>query len=272
MENRRGTTKSKGKKEINDKFYTKPEIAKELIKEVNLEEYDLIIEPSAGNGSFSKQIPNCKAYDIEPESEEIEKADWLKLDKSQFKGKILVIGNPPFGTNNNLAIEFINESAKIAEEIAFILPRTFRKPSVQDRINLNFSLIKDIDLADKSYLLNEEEYSVPTIFQIWKRTNTPREKTKRISKSGYFEFVDKSQADLRIQRVGGNAGTSDKNFNLASESNYFIKLTTDKITVDNFIELVNNTHFPTVEYTVGPKSLSKTELITEIEKKIKGKF
>lgn len=42
MENRRGTTKSKGKKEINDKFYTKPEIAKELIKEVNLEEYDSI--------------------------------------------------------------------------------------------------------------------------------------------------------------------------------------------------------------------------------------
>lgn len=269
MENRRGTTKSKGKKEINDKFYTKPEIAKELIKEVNLEEYDLIIEPSAGNGSFSMQIPKCKAYDIEPESEEIEKADWLKLDKSQFKGKILVIGNPPFGTNNNLAIEFINESAKIAEEIAFILPRTFRKSSVQDRINLNFSLIKDIDLEDKSYLLNEEEYSVPTIFQIWKRTSKPREKTKRISKSDYFEFVDKSQADLRIQRVGGNAGISDKNFNLASESNYFIKLTTDKITIDDFIKIVNNTHFPTVEYTVGPKSLSKTELITEIEKKVK---
>lgn len=63
-------------------------------------------------------------------------------------------------------MEFINESAKIAEEIAFILPRTFRKPSVQDRINLNFCLIKDKDLEDKSYLLNEEEYSISIIFQI----------------------------------------------------------------------------------------------------------
>jgi type I restriction-modification system DNA methylase subunit len=58
-----GTTKSKGQKEVNDKFYTKIEISKMCIDMLDLSEFDLVIEPSAGNGSFSKQIDNCIAYD-----------------------------------------------------------------------------------------------------------------------------------------------------------------------------------------------------------------
>jgi hypothetical protein len=54
-----------------DKFYTQVEVAKECIDLVpDLDTYDLIIEPSAGNGSFSSQL-NCIAYDIEPENKNI---------------------------------------------------------------------------------------------------------------------------------------------------------------------------------------------------------
>ena len=54
-----------------DKFYTQVEVAKECIDLVSdLDTYDLIIEPSAGNGSFSSQL-NCIAYDIEPENKNI---------------------------------------------------------------------------------------------------------------------------------------------------------------------------------------------------------
>ena len=54
-----------------DKFYTQIKIAKECIDLVpDLDTYDLIIEPSAGNGSFSSQL-NCIAYDIEPENKNI---------------------------------------------------------------------------------------------------------------------------------------------------------------------------------------------------------
>ena len=45
-----------------DKFYTKKEIAKELISYLDVAEYDKIIEPSAGNGSFSKQIKNMLCF------------------------------------------------------------------------------------------------------------------------------------------------------------------------------------------------------------------
>lgn len=57
-----------------DKYYTPMEIAHycigktfEVVGEENISE---IIEPSAGNGSFSKQL-KCIAYDIEPEHESI---------------------------------------------------------------------------------------------------------------------------------------------------------------------------------------------------------
>ena len=63
-------------KKNNDKFYTKPEIADDLIKfllsKVDIDKNDIIIEPSAGNGSFSNN-PNLikykiEAYDILPEN------------------------------------------------------------------------------------------------------------------------------------------------------------------------------------------------------------
>ena len=79
------TTKSNGQKDILDKFYTNADIAKQCINFIdNFSTYDCIIEPSAGNGSFSSQINNCKAYDLAPEAENIIQADWLSLDKTIF--------------------------------------------------------------------------------------------------------------------------------------------------------------------------------------------
>lgn len=75
----KGITKSLEKKEKNDKFYTKPEIAAWLLQEIHLSSYSLVIEPFAGNGSFSNQIINCVALDIEPESSNIQKQDFFNL-------------------------------------------------------------------------------------------------------------------------------------------------------------------------------------------------
>ena len=93
----------------NDKYYTPVALAKELIdvtmKVLADEEITEVIEPSAGNGSFSKQI-KCVAYDIEPECESIIKQDFLKIEMEYQKGR-LFIGNPPFGVKNNLSIKFL---------------------------------------------------------------------------------------------------------------------------------------------------------------------
>ena len=80
-----------------DKYYTPTDLAKycidktfEVIGEENITD---IIEPSAGNGSFSNLL-ECVAYDIEPEHESIIKQDYLELKLEYRKGR-LVIGNPP---------------------------------------------------------------------------------------------------------------------------------------------------------------------------------
>lgn len=265
-----GETKSNGQRDKLDRFYTPDSTVSQCLKLLNLSLYDCIIEPSAGIGSFSKYLPNVKAFDIAPAAENIIQADWLTLDKTQFNQyqHILVCGNPPFGEQSKLAINFFNESAKFAQTIAFILPLSFKKDSVQNRLDLNFTLINEILLPNCEFnLINKEKIKVPCVFQVWERTVTPRKKIKLKTTTDLFNFVGKEQADFRIQRVGGNAGKASFDLTKAASSNYFIKNNTN-IPNENFVTFINTLEFPTIAFTVGPKSLSKGELIAIIEENI----
>ena len=138
--------KTKNTKEVReeglDKFYTIPSYSKKCIDKVfelyDKTGFDLIIEPSAGNGSFFNQL-NCDnkiGIDISPENENIVKMDFFDYTPHPPINNILVIGNPPFGKISSIAIKFFNHAAKWANVIAFIIPRTFRKPSVHNKLNL----------------------------------------------------------------------------------------------------------------------------------------
>jgi len=133
-----------------DQFFTKPEISQELIRKVDqilgLENFDLFLEPSAGSGSFYDYLPLNKRIGIDidasPQSPYLQR-DFLLLSPSELnynKEKILVIGNPPFGKNSNKALQFLNHSFLFANFVCFILPSTFNKTSMQNRVDLNFSL------------------------------------------------------------------------------------------------------------------------------------
>lgn len=261
-------TKSNGQKDPLDRFYTPRETVKQCLELLDLFEYDCIIEPSAGTGNFLKEFPEGSfGFDIAPAAEGIEKADWFKLDKNQFKSfnSILVCGNPPFGQQNSLAIGFFNESAKFCDTIAFILPLTFKKDSVQNRLNLSFHLEKETILTNNSFHLNDSEIiNVPCVFQVWVKKNEKRKITHLKTTTSLFSFVSKEEADFRVQRVGGNASKASLDLNKSASSNYFIKNNSNK-TNEEFINFINNLKFPTIEFTVGPKSLSKREMIAVIE-------
>ena len=262
-----GETKSLGRKDKLDRFYTPSNIVNQCLQLLNLNEYDCIIEPSAGMGSFSEKIPNCISYDIAPEKDYIIQQDWFTLDKTNFKqyNNILVVGNPPFGEQNSLAIRFFNESARFCNAIAFILPLSFKKDSIQNQLNLNFYLEKELLLNNCNfYLKNQEELTVPCVFQVWIKHNSPRKKKRLKTTSTLFSYVKKEEADFRVQRVGGNAGKASFDLNRAVSSNYFIKNNSDK-TNEEFVDYINHLTFPTIEFTVGPKSLSKGEMVAVIE-------
>lgn len=266
------TKQTKGlKRNTIDKYYTKDSIVVMCLdlvtKYININSDDLVIEPSAGNGSFIKGIKsisnNSKFYDLEPENDEIIKQDYLLYNYSNIKesfNQIHIIGNPPFGRQSSLAIKFIKKSCEFCDSISFILPKSFKKDSLKKTFQLNFHLLFEIDLPDKSFLVDGLEYNVPCVFQIWEKKTTNRVVNKKLEPI-HFMFVEKTDnPDISFRRVGVNAGTIDKNIeNKSIQSHYFIKFNNGKSLSENLDKLSIITY--DFNNTVGPKSISKQELI-----------
>jgi hypothetical protein len=254
-----------------DKYYTKDfvvELCLNLFKKyIQINPDELIIEPSAGNGSFIRGIKlltnNFKFYDIEPHNDEIIKQDYLLFNYNNIKetfSKIHIIGNPPFGRQSSLAIKFIKKSCEFCDSISFILPKSFKKDSLKKTFPLNFHLIFEIDLPYKSFLVDDVEHDVPCIFQIWEKKIINRFINKKLEPVSFI-FVKKTEnPDISFRRVGVNAGTIDKKINEKSiQSHYFIKFTNGKSITDNINKLSTITY--DFNNSVGPKSISKQELI-----------
>ena len=259
-----------------DKYYTKISVVKECIASIkeyiNITKNDLIIEPSAGNGSFIENIKllsdNYIFYDLEPEHNEIIKQDFLDLDFTKIKqeyNNIHVIGNPPFGRQSSIAIKFIKICCQFANSISFILPKSFKKNSMQNHFSKNFHLMYEKDVSEKSFLVNNIECDVPCVFQIWQYKIEKRNKIEKIEPM-FFKFVKKQDnPDISFRRVGVNAGIISEEINNKScQSHYFIKFTNNKSIICN----INNLKLIKFEFnnTVGPKSISKPELINEFNK------
>jgi len=254
-----------------DKYYTKDasvELCMNYIKQhILVGEHDLVIEPSAGNGSFIKGIKtisqNYIFCDLEPENSEIIKQDYLDYETSDIQEKydnIHIIGNPPFGRQSSLAIKFIKKSCEFCNSISFILPKSFKKESLKKTFPLNFHLMFEIDLPEKSFLVDGIEHDVPCVFQIWRKESYNRDISKKLEPTGFVFLEKTNNPDISFRRVGVNAGKIDSNIvDKSIQSHYFIKFTNGKSITDNVSKLSTVTY--DFNNTVGPKSISKQELI-----------
>lgn len=255
-----------------EKYYTDQKVAEKSIdiftKIIEPKIGDLILEPSAGNGAFSNllfdRFQNVIALDIEPEDEKILKQDFFTFEPKSTQ-KIHSIGNPPFGRQSSLAKQFIKKASEFSTTISFILPKSFKKASFQKAFPSTFHLEYSEDVPKNSFRLENKVYDVPCVFQIWIKKSFPRD-TDKLEKPTYFSFVTKEQPhDFSIRRVGGTAGTIDfETKDKSKQSHYFIKLNYDIETfggVDSFLESYRNNVKFLEGNTVGPKSISKPELI-----------
>ena len=191
----------------NDKYYTPIDLAKYCIdktKEViGIDSVTEIIEPSAGNGSFSNQL-DCIAYDLIPEADNIIKQDFLELDLDYKKGR-LIIGNPPYGRCLSLAQKFYKKSVQLGDYIAFILPISQLNNT---RSMFEFDLIHSEDLEKKDY----SGVQLHCCFNIYKRNpnglNKPiKNKLKDITiiRQDSKGYEDK-EFDIRMCYWGASAG------------------------------------------------------------------
>lgn len=262
---------SKGlKRNLIDKYYTKENIVNDCISiiktKIEINKDDLIIEPSCGNGAFISGIKlltdNYKFYDLEPENEEIEKQDYLALQNPSCNKKIHIIGNPPFGRQSSLAVKFMKKSCEYCDSISFILPKSFKKDSIKNKIPLNFSCIFEYDLPDNSFVVNKKEYDVPCVLQIWKKTEILRPVIEKVLPVNFIFVKKENEPHISVRRVGYYSGKIDKNIiDKNIETHYFIKFTND-LSIDKNIELLKNISF-SHNNTAGPKSISKPELINK---------
>lgn len=256
----------KHRKNLHDQFYTKESKAK-LCVEVLLQQVPeslewLWVEPSAGKGAFLLQVPPAitkLGIDIDPKHSSIQQADFLEWTPPS-NSKIVVFGNPPFGRQSSMAKAFIKRAATFADCIAFILPRSFKKPSMNRAFPPNFHLIYTMEMDSKSFEVNGQDYSVPSVFQIWQKKDTERIIEKPASEEPYhFSYKKVTEPyHLVIRRVGGKAGTAflpPGVFN--PQTHYYISLQEPQYAA-NIEQRFNTYHFPS--NTTGPRSLSKSEI------------
>jgi hypothetical protein len=168
-------------------------------------EYNFI-EPSAGDGSFLKGLPETRriGIDIEPRGAGIEEGDYLDYTPPD-NAKYVVIGNPPFGLRGNLALRFINRSYEFADYVAFILPPLFDsdgKGACRKRVHEGYHLAHTERLDDMLFVDPEERpVKVETIFQIW---------TRRGSRLGSADGSSEAVCDFKVYSLsdGGSPSTT----------------------------------------------------------------
>lgn len=260
-----------------DKFYTVPEISERCLNNVSSlykwSDWGLVIEPSAGNGSFLLRIPTDKkiGIDISPEHENIIKQDFLTYKPPENIGKILVVGNPPFGRVSSLAIKFFNHSSKWADVIAFIIPRTFRRISVHNKLNKNFHLIFDEEIPTNPCAFSPP-MMVKCCFQIWERKETKRPTVELSTSHNDWDFLgfgpkdENGQptppegADFAIRAYGGRCGEiiEVSLHKLRPKSWHWIK---SKINKKILIDRFNNIDYSICNDTARQNSIGRGELV-----------
>lgn len=213
-----GNTRVTGK----EQYYTPSGVAEALTKTMLSIVKDSLgrvwLEPAAGTGSFvdamrTQGIKNVEAYDIQPEAEGIVRADFLTLPL--FFQDAVCLTNPPFGRNNSLSVPFFNHAATACDYIGFVVPRSWRKWSVVNRLDRSMHLVHDTDLSvsyvDKDGTLLSDSKVLNTVFQVWERRDTLRDLVV-VEDRGYIERTTFDEANVSLTIFGRGCGTVKTEF------------------------------------------------------------
>jgi predicted RNA methylase len=265
-----------------DQFFTLPSNAERFLGILNgmypLDGYDIVLEPSAGNGSFYNVMPNNKVgLDLEPLADGIQKMDFFDYQPPSNK-RVATVGNPPFGRKGKLAKEFFNRAAEYSDVIAFVLPAIFAKGTFTNTLDPWFHKVYE-EFTDEFVTPDNQEKKINCVFQIWKKFDYKRDRVTQIKEHPDFEMTHRhiawtSQEEIdqlaqeyhflygqishRVQEIEG----------ITKGSQFFVKAKDDN--VRKIFERMNFDHLK--KYSMGAVSLSRGDIIEEYERIKNGKL
>ena len=226
-----GNTRVTGK----EQYYTPKSLALDLVVQIEKVLGPLagktVLEPAGGTGAFIEAVQavgvsKVVSFDIEPLHELVTEGNFLEQEIKE--SNLVTISNPPFGRNNSLSIPFFNHAALVSDAICFIVPRSWRKWSVTNRLDLGFELTLDLDLeidyVDAEGLPLSNKTHLATCFQIWEKTDSPRALV-RVADRGIIEKVSPEQADVSLTIFGYGCGKVKTEFEpVPNTTQMFLKL------------------------------------------------
>jgi hypothetical protein len=208
-----------------DQFFTRPEVAKmfqswvmDWVKQqpfARRKKRIRKIEPAAGNRDIAKYFRGIEMYDLDPQHPNIKQQDFLQSNHQSSTGpeRTIVIMNPPFGKSNKLAIAFFNKAAEFADIIAQIVPKSFSRTSIHDRLNYDWHLVAEVDLPKNSFYLKHEGpergYNVNAVMQIWVKGKPEERRTRSVIPNiPGLQFLNQNSAGAADVAIGkwGNVG------------------------------------------------------------------
>jgi len=213
-----GNTRVTGK----EQYYTPPAVAAGIMQKVKKQLGDLsgytFLEPAGGTGAFINAAQEAGftkfvSFDIEPHHKKVKLGDFLEQEIS--KQHLITVSNPPFGRNNALSIPFFNKAAENSDLIVFIVPRSWRKWSVQNRLDRRFHLVRDDDLTINYVdVAGEDSHAknrLRTCVQYWERRDTLRPLIK-VEDMGIIARTTPELADIALTTFGYNCGKANTKF------------------------------------------------------------
>lgn len=227
-----GNTRVTGKEQYYTPNDTAQEVFKNLLEIVPNLSSRVFIEPAGGTGSFINAaieigINDIVSFDIEPHHPKVMAGDFLVQQIDAIDA--ITVTNPPFGRNNSLSIPFFNHSARTSEYIVFVVPRSWRKWTVQNKLDRRFELIRDDDLTINYVDVNGESgyknNNLRTCIQYWKRSDTNLRPIYAVEDMGIITKCKFDEADVSLTIFGYGCGTVKTDFpRKTNTTQMFLKL------------------------------------------------
>ena len=266
-----------------DQFYTREEDAKSCLKRLesffSLDDFDRIVEPSAGTGIFSDLLPKEKteSLDLDPKRDFIREQDFFDYYPSSGSN-ILTIGNPPFGRRGILAKKFIEHAAQYSSVICFVLPSLFNKSSMIKSIPSKWHLVDNEVRVSEFVLPNKDVRKVGCTFQIWEKRDYHRKDVSKpkthedfIIRHAHMSRVEdrdleklRSISDFCIGQITGNVTDLETT---VRGSQYFIEDRTPDKRVREIFETIDKTPYEECATIGGIVSFSRQDLVESYCKK-----